>query len=269
MDATVTFTSYRNKITGIAEGVPFFDQDAGEAGRINGVFTRNAVGHPIASYYAYKVVGLYQSADDVAKSPSEQDAAPGRFKYQDTNGDGAITPDDRVFIGNPNPKFSYGLNLDFSYKAFTLTAFFYGVQGKDAINYVKWWTDFFPSFQGAKSKDALYNSWSPTNPNAKIPIQENAGYFSTNGTPNSYYMENASYLRMKNLTLGYKLPADFLKRFKIDRFYIYVQATNLFTITKYKGLDPEIINFDDRVNAFDAGAYPTVREYLVGATVNF
>jgi len=269
MDATLTFTTYKNKITGIAEGVPFFDQDAGEGGRLNGVFTRNAVGHPIASYYGYKVVGLFQSADDVAKSPTQDAAAPGRFKYQDSNGDGAITPDDRVFIGDPNPKFSYGLNLNFTYKDFTLAAFFYGIEGKDAVNYVKWWTDFYPSFQGAKSKDALYNSWSPDRPNATIPIQENAGNFSTNGPPNSYYLENASYLRMKNLTIGYKLPSDFLKKFKIDRFYIYVQATNIFTITKYTGLDPEIINFDDRINAFDAGAYPTVKQYLVGATVNF
>ncbi len=287
-DATLTFTTYKNLITDIAPGVTSFDQDAGEGGRINGVFTRNAVGHPLGSYFGYQVIGLWKNdaevntaneqAQKVAGDPEaafQKDAAPGRFRYKDANGDGMITEDDRVFFGNPNPKFSYGLNLNFAYKGFDVSAFFYGVQGKDAINYVRWWTDFYPSFQGAKSKDALYNSWSPSNPNAKVPIQENEGNFSTNGIPNSYYMENASYLRMKNLSIGYNLPKEFLKRFGIDRLRIYVQATNLFTITKYTGLDPEIINVDgngnpvDGVSGIDAGAYPTVKQFTAGLNLNF
>jgi TonB-linked SusC/RagA family outer membrane protein len=268
-DATLTFTTYKNTITGIAPGIPFFDFDAGEGGRIGGVFTRNAVGHPINSFYGYQVIGLFQDASDVSKSPTQKDAAPGRFKYKDANGDGEITDDDRVFFGNPNPDFTYGFNLNLSYQAFDLSAFFYGVAGRDAINYVKWWTDFYPSFQGAKSKAALYDSWTPTNTNAKIPIQENSGNFSTNGTPNSYYMENASYLRLKNLSLGYNFPSGILNKVKIDRFRVYVQATNLFTVTKYTGLDPEIVSFDDRAGGIDAGAYPTIKQFIVGAQINF
>ncbi len=267
-DLTGTFTTYKNEITELSEGVDFFDTDAGEGGRIGGVFVRNAVGHPISSYFGYKVIGLFQNAADVSSSPTQTAAAPGRFKYLDANGDKAITDADRVFFGSPNPDFTYGFNMNLEYKNFDLTAFFYGAAGKDAINYVKWWTDFVPSFQGGKSRNALYNSWTTSKTNATVPIQEESGNFSTNGTPNSYYLENASYFRMKNLSIGYSLPASLIKRAHIDMFRIYVQATNLFTATKYTGLDPEIIG-GDRAFGIDAGVYPTVRQFFVGVNVNF
>lgn len=270
-DATFTFTTYKNKITKITDGITFFDSNspANEENRVGGRFTRNAVGQPINSFYGYKIIGFFNDDDDVAKSPTQTDAAPGRFKYQDTDGDGKITDDDRVFFGNPNPKFSYGLNLNVAYKGFDLNAFFYGVQGKDAMNYNRWWNDFYAAFQGGKSKIALYDSWTPDHKNAKVAIQEVDGNFSTNNTVNDYLMENASFLRMKNLQLGYTVPQSIINRFKIDRVRIYVQATNLFTITKYTGLDPEIPTYDDRVSGVDLGTFPTVKQLLVGLNVNF
>jgi TonB-linked SusC/RagA family outer membrane protein len=267
LDATLTFTTYQNEITKIADGVDFFDA-VGAAGRVGGTFFRNAVGNSVSAFYGFKVIGLFQSADDVAKSPTQEAAAPGRFKYLDANGDGAITDDDRVFFGNPNPDFTYGINLNASYKNFDLGVFFYGAEGKDVINYVRWWTDFVPSFQGAKSKDALYNSWTPQRPNAKVPIQEESGNRSTNGAPNSYYMEDGSFLRMKNLSLGYSLPSSLLNRFKVDRLRLYVQATNLFTITKYTGLDPEVTGGDTEFGV-DAGNYPTVKQFFIGVNLGF
>ena len=267
-DATLTFTTYKNEITSLAENIDYFEYDNGERGRVGGVFVRNAVGHPIASFYGYKVVGLFQSEADVEKAATQDGAAPGRFQYLDADGDGEITPADRVFFGDPNPDFTAGLNLNLSYSNFDLSAFFYGVQGKDAINYVKWWTDFYPSFQGGKSKDALYNSWLPSRPNAKVPIAENISNFSNNNAPNSYFLEDASYVRLKNLTIGYTLPASLTNRIKIDRLRIYAQATNLFTMTNYSGLDPEI-GGDDRGFGFDAGVYPTVKQYFLGLNLNF
>jgi hypothetical protein len=246
-DGTVTFTTYKNEITALAEGVDFFDYDTGEQGRIGGVFVRNSVGHPISSFFGYKVVGIFQSADDVSKSPTQDNAAPGRFKYLDANNDGSITPEDRVFFGDPNPEFSYGLNLDVAWKGFDLGAFFYGAAGKDAINYTRWWTDFVPSFQNAKSPAALYDSWTPDRPNAKTAIQEESGNFSTNGIPNSYYLEDASYFRMKSLTLGYTLPLSLLNRYR---------------------LDSDGVRRDNSLG-FDAGVYPTVKQYLIGLNVNF
>jgi hypothetical protein len=268
LDGTLTFTTYNNEVTKLSEGVDFFDYDSGELGRIGGVFIRNAVGQPVSSFFGYKVVGLFQDAGDVSKSPVQTNAAPGRFKYLDADGNDTIDQDDRVFFGNPNPKFTYGLNIDAAYKGFDLGVFFYGAAGKDAINYTKWWTDFVPSFQNAKSPAALYDSWTPDRPNATVAIQEESGNFSTNGIPNSYYLENASYFRMKSLSIGYTLPSSLLGKYKIDKLRIYVQATNLFTITDYSGMDPEIIG-DDRGFGFDAGVYPTVKQYLVGLNLNF
>jgi TonB-dependent starch-binding outer membrane protein SusC len=264
LDATFTFTTYNNKITGLAEGVDFYESGGSRIGN----FVRNAIGHPVSSFYGYEVVGLFQSQQDVDNSPVQAGAGPGRFKYLDADRNDTINDKDRVFFGDPNPDFTYGLNLNASFMNFDVSVFFYGAKGAQAINYVRWWTDFFPSFQGGKSEDLLYNSWSEKNPNARTPIAENISNFSNNTVPNSYYLENASYLRLKNLTIGYTLPSNLLGRLGIDKFRIYVQGANLFTITKYTGLDPEIIGGQDNFG-IDAGAYPTVKQYLIGANLNF
>lgn len=268
-DATLTFTTYKNEITQIAEGVKFFDVNVvDEQNRIGGSFVRNSVGQPISAFFGYKVIGLFQSADDIAKSPTQTDAAPGRFKYFDADGNNKIDADDRVIFGNPHPDFSYGLNLNADYKGFDISVFFYGAQGREAMNYVKWWTDFYPSFPGGKSKDALYKSWLPDRTNTNVPIAEDAASFSSTGQINSYYLEDASYLRLKNLSIGYTLPTRLLERIKVDKIRFYVQATNLFTITKYKGLDPEIIGPDQSFGV-DVGIYPTVKNFIVGVNLNF
>lgn len=270
LDGTLTFTTYKNRITGLADSsVTFFDRNvATEDNRIGGNFVRNQVGQPLSSYYGYKIIGLFQDAGDVAKSPKQKEAAPGRFKYMDMNADDTITAEDKTFLGSPNPKFTYGFNFNAAYKGFDLSVYLYGVEGREAINYTKWFTDFYPSFAGGKSKDALYKSWLPTRTNTNVPIAENAASFSTTGQINSYYVEDASYLRLKNLVLGYTLPRSVLSRYRIDRVRLYVQATNLFTSTKYSGLDPEIIG-DDRGSGVDLGAYPTVKTFLVGLNLNF
>lgn len=264
IDGTFTFTTYKNEITKIAEGIDFFDTRGSRIGN----WVRNSVGNPLSSFFGYKTVGLFQSADDVAKSPKQDGAAPGRFKFADLDGDGKISDKDRTILGNPNPDFSYGLQLNARYGGFDLGAFFYGVQGRDAMNYVRWWTDFFPSFQGNKSKDLLYNSWTPSNTTARTPINENVSNFSTNAAVNDYYLEDGSYLRLKNLQIGYTLPTSLTNKVKIDRLRIYFQGTNLFTLTKYTGLDPEIIGGDSGFGV-DEGIFPTVKQFLFGLNVNF
>lgn len=263
-DATLTFTTFNNQITGIAEGFDFF---AARGSRI-GEFIRNEVGNPISSFFGYKVERLFQDAADVAKSPLQDGAGPGRFKYADIDGNDTININDRMHLGNPHADFTYGLNLSASWKGFDVGMFFYGAQGKESMNYVKWWTDFFPSFQNAKSKASLYESWTPTRTNTNVPIAENVSNFSNNTVVNSYYLENSSYLRMKNLMIGYSLPSSLLSKYKIDRLRIYFQATNLFTITKYSGLDPETVGGDSDLGV-DEGVYPAIKQLLIGVNLNF
>ena len=263
-DVTGTFTTYKNTIVKLAEGVDFFTAGGSRIGD----FARNQVGHPVSAFYGYKVIGIFQDAADVTKSPVQKDAKAGRFKYLDANGDGKINDDDRVFFGNPNPKFTYGLNLNLGYRNFDLTAFFYGVQGKDVINYTRWWTDFYSSFQGGKAKRALTDAWTPQNPNAKLPIVENSSNFSNQQVPNSYLLENGSYMKLKNITLGYTIPKKMMNHLGIDRFRVYVEAANLFTVTKYTGLDPEFIG-NDTSFGIDYGNYPNQKQFLFGLNVTF
>ena len=280
LNATLTFTTYKNKIIKIAEDVSYFDLDIRQFGS---TVIRNAVGQPVSSFFGYKVIGFWNSADEIANAdvtaqkatgdPAatyQTDEGVGRFRYADVNGDGQITADDRAFLGNPNPKFSYGLNIGLTYKNFDFSIFFFGVHGNQIWNEVKWWTDFYSSFQGAKSKTALYDSWTPTHTNAKAPIQENAGTLSTQGVPNSYFVENGAYLRAKNVQLGYTFHKSLLSKIGVDKFRVYIQAANLFTITKYSGIDPEI-GGNNGVTDFgiDDGAYPNQRQFLVGLNLAF
>lgn len=269
-DGSIVATTYKNNIDKIAEGITFFDpyNDANTANRINGVPVRNMVGHPMSAFFGYHVLGLFQSQAEVDAAPEQSGAEAGFFRFDDTNGDGSITPDDRTFIGNPNPKFTYGVNLAFTYKNFDLTAFLYGSQGNDIFNWNTWWVDFWPSFQGQKSKNALYNSWTPQRTNATTPKASNKSNFSTNNEINDYYIEDGSFLRLKNLQIGYTIPESVTSKINIGSIRVYLQGVNLFTITKYSGLDPELGGWDTTFG-MDAGNYPLVKQYLVGLNVNF
>jgi TonB-linked SusC/RagA family outer membrane protein len=267
-DGSAVLTTVKNTIDKIAEGVNFFDYSGGS--RI-GSFNRNMVGHSMSEFYGYKVIGLFQSATEVAASPTQDGAEAGFFKFQDTNGDGTITSADRVFLGSPLPKFTYGLNLAFNYKSFDLTAFLQGSEGNKIFNWNTWWVDFWPSFQGQKSTELLYNSWTPERTNTNVPKASNKSNFSTNTQSTSYYIEDGSYLRLKQLQLGYTLPESVLSKISVKSLRVYVQVVNAFTITKYTGLDPEIDtqSGNDRIRGVDYGNYPLVRSYLVGLNLAF
>jgi hypothetical protein len=240
---------------------------------------RYAVGHPYGAFFGYKVVGIFQDANDVSKSPTQDDAIPGVFKYADINGDGKITVDDRTYLGNPNPKFTYGLNLAVTYKNFDFSTFFFGSVGNDIFNNTLYFTDFPDFFKGGIRREVAINSWTPTNKNTNIPILRNTGGFSTDnsGYANSYFISKGSYLRNRQMQLGYTVPGKVLNKYGIDRVRIYVQAANLFTITKYKGLDPELASQPDsngNINrtfeyGIDQGNYPHTPGYLVGLNINF
>jgi TonB-linked SusC/RagA family outer membrane protein len=275
-------TSYNNEIVQIAEG---FDNFSSQDRRFDGsTIIRNEVGHPVSSYYGYRIEGFWDDEDEITQANNQAaqnegnsgvyqtDAGVGRFRYADINGDNQITPDDRTFLGSPNPDFTYGLNLNLLYRNWDLGMSLYGVQGNEIWNQIKWWTDFYPSFQGAKSETALYDSWTPENTDATAPIQENQGSFSTNGVPNSYYVEDGSYLRVRNIQLGYTLPTRLIDPVGMQRLRIYVQAANVLTLTGYSGIDPEIgegSGGGSTAFGIDEGAFAAPRKLLVGVNLTF
>ena len=267
-DVSVTFSHYASKIVKI-NNLHYFDANGG---LVNGQaigLVRNEVGYPIGSFFGYKVIGYFQDDNDVAKSPAEDDAAPGRFKYLDANKDGKITDADRVHFGNPNPTFTLGVNIGINYKRFDFSTFFYGSFGNDVYDAV-----------GAYARtDKLNESWTPERGmahTAKAPILEANSYFSTSATINSYPLEKGSYLRNKSLMIGYTFPSNSLQKIIVKRLRIYAQVVNLFTITKYTGLDPELHGYVVRVSppnpeenkssfGIDRGNYPNNQlQFLVG-----
>jgi len=271
-DIGLNLSTYSNKVVSLPSGLKYQDFNSSGSTRI-GSFVRLQQGQPVGAFFGYKVAGLFRDAADVSSSPTQSAAAPGRFKYEDVNGDGVITDADRTFFGNPNPKFTGGFNLNASYKQFDFNAFLYGSYGNKVINYVKYWTNFPQVFGGNVSADIISNSWSPTNLDAKIPKLETSANFSNTGVFNSFYMEDGSYLRLKSLTLGYTVPANRLKKYGINKIRVYVLATNLFTITKYSGLDPELQNSnlnDNTSFGIDFGNYPAnQKNYNIGVNVTF
>ncbi len=267
LDAVLTFTTYKNEIQRFADSIEFFSATIPST-RI-GAFTRNEVGHALGEFYGYQVVGLFQSQSEVDNAPLQDGAEPGFFRYQDTDGDNEITPDDRVFLGDPNPDFTYGLNVGLTYKSFDLTAFFFGSQGNDIFNYNRWWLDFWPSFQGQKSTRLLNESWTPERTNATVPKASNKSNFSTNTQSTSYYVEDGSFFRLRSLQIGYSLPGSLIERLGLQNARIYVQGVNLFTITDYSGLDPDVNNGSDTAFGIDLGNNPLVKQYLFGLNIGF
>jgi TonB-linked SusC/RagA family outer membrane protein len=279
---TANITTYNSKITNIPSP-GYFDWGTSRDNDI----VRNEVGHPISEFYGFKVLGIYQSNAAAAKGPTYAGAKAGSFIYQAQNGDTSITVgNDRTFIGNPNPAFTYGLNINAAYKGFDFTMVFYGSQGNKVFNYVKYWTDFYGTFTGGKNLDlynkaAIVSNGVVTNPGATLPA---ASFLQALGssTVSSFYVENGSFLKCRVAQLGYTITPSAIRKVGIDKLHFYIQATNLFTITKYSGLDPELVpsisnnnpnNSTANQNAafgIDYGAYPTNQHvYILGVNASF
>jgi len=275
----LNLSHYKNLVSSLPVGVAYQDINSGGSTRLQN-FVRLQPGEPVGEFFGYQDIGLYKDAADVTNSPGYSGAKPGLLKYKDINGDGKIDADDRTFIGNPNPKFTGGFNINASYKNFDLNAFFYGVYGNKVVNYVKYWLDFPQVFDGNVASNILTDSWHPgaDNSNATIPVLTRSANLGNTAAFTSYYIENGSFLRMKTLQIGYSIPADQLKRFGIYKFRVFVLANNLFTITKYTGLDPELqnstlnnnTNGDNTSFGIDFGNYPSAeKRYSLGVQVTF
>jgi TonB-linked SusC/RagA family outer membrane protein len=219
-------------------------------------------GLALFTYYGYKYLGIYRSEDEIEEylfKTTPETYQVGDAKYLDVNGDGKINDDDRVALGNPFPDFTYGLNLSVNWKNFDLSLFFQGVAGNEIYNAQRHQLEG-PGNETVMSVD-MRNMYSWATPGGTIPNPRNSVNFYTS----SRFVEKGDYLRLKNLQLGYLVPASLTKKAQISRARFYISGSNLLTFTRYKGYDPEV-GGDGSV---DYGNYPQAQTIMVGVNLDF
>ena len=263
-----TLSTFSNEVTDlvsafqVGNGIPFAGTSA----------NRTQVGQPIGSFFGRVVDGIYRSEAEVAAGPDQgfADAADGvgRFRYQDLNNDGVINDDDRTFIGSPHPAFTFGVNLRAAYKGIDISAFFSGVSGNEIYNGDRVFTDF-PTFFNSNRSTRVLDSFSSSNPEGTAPALST---LITNQEiqANSFFVEDGSFLRLKNLQIGYSLPQSILSGSGIEQLRFYVTGSNLLTFTDYSGIDPEIQpgNFNNALTlGLDVNNNPLSRIILFGLNI--
>lgn len=256
-DGSFNFSLYRNEVEKLNDYVSYIS--AGD--------WRIMEGEPMGVYYGYVADGLFRTEEEVYNSADQEGKGLGRIRYKDLDGNGVIDEDDRCVIGDPNPDFSLGLNLSFKYKQFTLSTFFTGEFGFDIYNIVKKQLDFMGTgLRDINHGADILNAWSTDNPNSSIPAlaltdANNELRMST------YFVEDGTYFKMKYIKLQYDLPSKIAKKF-CQGLSVYGQVENVFTLTGYSGLDPELplSSYGARV---DNSPYPRSRTFSFGINLQF
>ena len=243
----MTLSAYKNEVISLETGTQI-----GNSGFRGGAITRTEVGRSISEFYGRVVEGLDEN---------------GRFLYKEIDGVPGINDEDREYIGSPHADFTYGINARVAYKRFDMSAFFTGSQGNEIYNYNKIYTDF-PTFVNGNRSARLVNSWTPTNTNTSVPALSQS-IVNSETNPNSYFVEDGSFFRLKNVQLGYTLPKTVLDNMRMSSFRLYVQATNLFTITGYDGIDPEVIQGGNLTLGVDNQTYPFSQLFTFGVNLKF
>lgn len=231
--------------------------------------TRTEAGHPIASFYGYNVLGVYKTDADIEKYGYKNE--DGTFVYQlgdpiieDVNGDGSVDDEDYTYIGSYIPDFTYNINASLAYKGFDFSIQFLGVQGNEIYNGNKYYTEFSPDLTN-KHKNVL-DQWSTTNTDGNQPRYGASHVLESS----SLYVEDGSFFRLKDVQLGYSLTQGTAEKIGLKGLRIYVNARNLFTITKYSGLDPEIGQYGSALTSgVDIGTYPISKTFTAGVNVSF
>jgi TonB-linked SusC/RagA family outer membrane protein len=263
----VTGSFLDNKITEIGGGLTYLlDVNPGFRG-VNPI--RNQLGYSLSSFYGYKVQGIFQSQEEIKNAPTQAETAVGRFRYVDVNGDGKIDPSDRTYLGSPVAKFTGGLNFKLTYKNFEVLSYFYTSIGNKIFNISKRFTDFYPLFAGSAISERVKESWTPQNTGAKIPIFEANDGFSTGSQSSDFYVEDGSYLRFQNLSLAYNFPSAIANKLRLGKLRVHGSVNNLFTITGYGGLDPQVAGAADTNFGVDLGNFPMTRQFTFGINVGF
>ncbi len=263
--ANGNFSYLKNEVTYVNSDANFI---SGEAGfQSMGSVTRTQVGESYNSFYGYKTDGIFQNWAEVNAYVNstgglvQPKAAPGDWKWKDTDGDGLITAADRTFLGSSIPKYTFGLTLNAAYKGFDLMVFTQGVAGNKI-------------FQGLRRLDIEYSNWQTvalsrwtgegtSNTYPRLTAKDDNENF---GKMSDFYLEKGDYLRVKQLQVGYTLKSSLLDKISVSKFRVYVSAENLFTITGYTGYDPEI---GGGVYGIDKGYYPQARSFIAGLQLQF
>ncbi|MEZ0485201.1 SusC/RagA family TonB-linked outer membrane protein [Fibrella aquatica] len=277
---TGSFDITRNKVLGLA--TPNATINSGSNADFGGFdITRTEVGQPIQSFYGWVVDGIFQNKEEIdrlnaadgnaATFYQNDKTAPGDIRFRDLNGDGKIDANDRQYLGSFIPKFSYGLNWSGNYKNIDFTLFFQGVQGNKVYNGTK------AIGQGQlrlfNATTDVLNAWTPQNTNTDVP-RSISGDPNGNTRTSDRFIEDGSYLRLKNLSIGYTIPAAKIAKLTgniLSKTRVYVSSQNLLTLTKYTGYDPEVSsqNYNLLNNGVDYGQYPQARTIMVGLNLSF
>jgi hypothetical protein len=263
-DTDFNISVNRNEVVSLNDTIPL---PRGSVG-FNQNLARIEPGYPVDAFYGFVTDGIFQDQEEVeahalqvpGEDPYNRTSA-GDIRFMDLNSDGIIDDEDRTYIGNPNPDFIFSLNNRFIYKGFDLNIFLQGVVGNDIYNANRIWNE---------GMAVAYNQTTETLDRWTTPGMETAvprAVFNDpnkNTRPSNRFIEDGSYLRVKNVIFGYRIPEALLRKIGMASARIYVSGTNLWTFTNYKGFDPEV-----GVNGIDLSTYPVTRTISVGANIGF
>ena len=275
-DVNVNLTKIHNEVTDLGGADPIA---SGNIISQLGNTTLTNVGREIAFFYGLKTDGIFHSQGEVdaytgANGRIQPLAQPGDVKFVDVNGDGKIDDKDKTYLGSATPKFTYGGALTLGYGGFDFKVLLYGVQGTQAVNGLAAYLGRTADFTGTPYNflATRLDRWTPANPNSNEPRLSSADA-NKNNRFSDRVVEDASYLRARNMELGYSLPKDFLGRYAVGGLRVFASVDNVFTVTKYRGFDPEISDAgyysSPLAYGVDYGNYPQPRTYRLGLNVQF
>lgn len=278
-NSTLTFSKYNNKVTSLANGLPYILQTYGSSAI---PITRTVVGGPLGEFYGYRVKGIFktdaqlrsapiQFGNPVSNDPSKgaKQTWLGDVQYVDLNGDQIIDTRDQESLGSPQPKFTFGFTNNFSYKSFDLNIFIQGSYGGKILSMAdRILTAMTSLYQNQLASQA--NFWTLENPSSNIPAPK-ASSDNANILISDRYIFDGSYVRIQNINLGYTFSSDFIKKVKLNKLKLYTSIQNLYTFTKYDGYDPEIglQNQNPLYSGVDIGRYPSARVFTFGINAEF
>ena len=275
-NTSLNFSHVKNRVVSLASGVPFIQQSV-TTSFLSLPVTRTQPGQPVGEFYGYKVKGIFKTDAQLRAAPPQfgrpvgNNAAGtwlGDVQYVDVNHDGKIDENDQVPLGDPNPKGTYSITNNFSYKGFDLSVFLNGSYGAKIFNVLDYQIAGLSSLY-QNQLASVANFWSPTNPNSNIPAPR--GGDNPNLKNSDRFIESGSFLRIQNIRLGYNLPQQWINHIKLTRLLVYASVQNLYTFTPYKGLDPEVgfTNQSIYLNNVDQGRYPIPRTITFGINAEF